>query len=199
VNKRHFIGAALCGVSGMALAAGKKNSAPVCAAAAGPVLLTITGAIGPGNRGGLDVALDQMMVKQELQFDSAYTFDFTALMALPQSTISPTLEYDSKQHVLRGPLLGDVLTAAGVVDADGSSDILLRAIDGYVVVVSLADLRLYRYIIATHLDDKPLPLGGLGPLWAVYDADRFGNMMERPLSARFALCPWGIYHIQVKA
>jgi len=60
-------------------------------------------------------------------------------------------------------------------------------------------LRLYRYIIATHLDDKPLPLGGLGPLWAVYDADRFGNMMERPLSARFALCPWGIYHIQVKA
>jgi hypothetical protein len=42
-----------------------------------------------------------------------------------------------------------------------------------------------------------MALGGLGPLWAVYDADRFPDMAARPLNQRFGLCPWGIYHIHV--
>ena len=52
--------------------------------------------------------------------------------------------------------------------------------------------------MATHLDGQPMALGGLGPLWALYDADRFPDMAAKPLSARFANCPWATYHIQVK-
>lgn len=196
MNKRHFIAAGMLGMTSLAVAA-KKTAA--CDVEAGPVLLTVSGAIGQGNRGPLDPALDQMMAKQKLQFTRAHTFDFAALAALPQFQIEPTLEYDSRRHGLSGPLLADVVAATGATAGNsGTLDIVLRAIDGYAVMVSLADLRKYRYIVATHLDGKPIPIGGLGPLWAVYDADRFTDMMARPLGARFALCPWGLYHMEVK-
>ena len=41
--------------------------------------------------------------------------------------------------------------------------------------------------------------GGLGPLWAIYDADRFPDMAAQPVDQRFALCPWALYHIDVQA
>jgi hypothetical protein len=162
-----------------------------------PAILTVTGSIKKANRGALDPALDQMMAKQKLQFDKAYVFDFAALAALPAITIKPTLEYDNKVHTLKGPLLTDVVRAAGA--PDDSSRVLLRAVDGYSVVVSLADARKYRFIVATHLDGQTMPLGGLGPVWAVYDADRYPDMVAKSLPERFALCPWGLYHIEVQA
>ena len=196
MKKRQFLAAGLLGMSSAAIAANKKQQAAcVGSKESGPVLLTVTGAIGAGNRGALDPALDQMMAKQKLQFNRAHTFDFVSLSALPQTTIKPTLEYDSRQHVLSGPLLSEVMDAAG---AAAASDVLLRAVDGYAVQVAMAEIRKYRFILATHLDGKPIPLGGLGPLWAVYDADSFPDIMAKPLSARFALCPWGTYHIEAK-
>ena len=76
--------------------------------------------------------------------------------------------------------------------------LFLRAVDGYAAQVSAADAKKYGFIVATHLDGKPMALGGLGPLWAVYDADRFPDMVAKPLSARFEACPWATYHIEVK-
>ncbi len=64
--------------------------------------------------------------------------------------------------------------------------------------MSLADARAYRMIVATTLDGRPLSVGGLGPLWAVYDADRLPAFKDKPLKERFALCPWGLYCIDVK-
>lgn len=166
-------------------------------AARGPTLLTVSGLIGPGNRGALDPALDQMMAKQKISFDKAHAFDFAAITALPAVTIVPTLEYDGKPHRLKGPLLMEVLKASGVKVSDRTT-LFLRAVDGYAAQVSAADAKKYDFIVATHLDDKPMALGGLGPLWAVYDADRFPEMAAKPLSARFSWCPWATYHIEVK-
>ena len=64
--------------------------------------------------------------------------------------------------------------------------------------MSLADAHGYRMIVATRLDGVPMSLGGLGPLWAVYDADRLPAFKDKPLKERFAMCPWGLYHIDVK-
>lgn len=197
MNKRNFLQAA----AGSALTASATAlSLPAVAAgkssASGPVLLTVTGEIARSNRGPLDPALDQMMHKQKLDFDKAFTFDFAALAALPAVDIRPTLEYDNKPHTLRGPLLADVMHAAG--GDPKAQGYVLRAVDGYAVMVLREDALKYRFIVATHLDGKPIPLGGLGPLWAVYDADRFPDMASRPVSARFGLCPWGIYHIAVR-
>ena len=43
-----------------------------------------------------------------------------------------------------------------------------------------------------------MALGGLGPQWAVYDADVLPAFKDKPVKERFGLCPWGLYHIEVK-
>lgn len=194
MDKRHFLGAAALAGAAPAFASRSTGTAP----AAGPTLLTITGAITRSNRGGLDPALDQMMAKQKLAFDRAYALDFAALAALPARTIRPTLEYDGKPHTLRGPLLADVLAQAGAKPRD-SAKVLMRAVDGYAAVLEMRQLRAWNFIVATHLDGKPMPLGGLGPLWAVYDADRVPEMAALPVAQRFGACPWALYHLEAMA
>lgn len=192
MQKRQFMAAVLAAAGAPAFAQG--NSAK---GLKGPALLTVTGAGVRANRGPFDPVRDQMMGKQKLNFTAAHAFDFAALTRLPAVTINPTLEYDSKPHKLSGPLLADVLKAAGVTGTSGK--LATRAIDGYAPVISIADAAKYRFIVATHLDGAPMPLGGLGPLWAVYDADRFADMAAKPVDQRFAQCPWGLYHIEVQA
>ncbi|MBJ7309411.1 molybdopterin-dependent oxidoreductase [Rugamonas sp. CCM 8940] len=193
MQKRQFLGRlGLAGLSGAALPA----SALAAAKPAGPALLTLTGAIGKPNRGRFDPLRDQMMHKQKLSFERAHAFDFATLAALPALTIAPTLEYDGKVHTLRGPRLLDVLQAAGVAPRDGGR-LVLRAVDGYAVTLSQAQARAQGFIVATHLDGQTMALGGLGPLWAIYDADRVAEMAAKALPERFGSCPWALYHIDV--
>jgi hypothetical protein len=185
MNKRQFLGAAAA--AGAFPLAGQAAGASLPALPGGPTLLTVTGAI-RSNRGPFDPALDQMMHKHGVNFRKAWTFDFAALRMLPAVTIRPTLEYDAKVHELRGPLLLDVLAHAGATLAD-KTVLVLRAVDGYNVELPVAQARAQAFHRATHLDGKPMPLGGLGPLWAVYDADRVPEMAAQPLGQRFAACP----------
>jgi hypothetical protein len=194
MNKRLF----LAGAAGLA-AAGARGAAPRHAAALpqGPALLTVSGRIGRANRGPLDPALDQMMAKQGLRFDQAYAFDAAALQRLPAVRIRPTLEYDAQPHTLQGPLLTSVLQAAGVaIEADAALG--LRAVDGYNVIVPLKDAAALRMLVATHIDGKPLGLGGLGPQWAVFDPEGSPAWRDKPLKERFGLCPWALYHVDVR-
>jgi hypothetical protein len=192
MNKRQFLGtAALAAVA----APGAAQASPI---ARGPALLTVTGAITKNNRGPFNPALDQMMHKQNVSFQRAFTFDFGELARLDARTIRPTLEYDAKPHQLRGPLLTDVLAQAGAHGGD-QARLLLRAVDGYAAEMTVKQARAQGFIVATHLDGQPIPLGGLGPLWAVYDADRVPEMAGKTLVQRFAGCPWGLYHIEVNS
>jgi hypothetical protein len=159
-------------------------------------LAGIAAAIGKPNRGKLDPVRDQMMYKQKVSFEQAHALDFAAIAALPAITIKPTLEYDGKVHTLSGPLLLDVVKAAGGKPGDNGK-LLLRAVDGYVAGVTVAQARAQRYIVATHLDGTPMALGGLGPLWAIYDADKVPEMAGKPLPERFGSCPWALYHIEI--
>ncbi len=193
MDRRRFLCAAALGAPALGASARALAGTP----AAGATVLTVTGAIRHGNRGPRDKVLDQLMARHGLQFDRAFTFDLAALAALGQMTIRPTLEYDAMPHALRGPLLGEVLKAAGA-DAIGQTSLALRAIDGYAPVMTMAELRARRFIVATHIDGVPLAIGGLGPLWAVYDADRIPEMARKPVNERFAQCPWGLYHIGVQ-
>jgi hypothetical protein len=195
MNKRQFLGAAAA--AGALPLAGRAAGAFLPAPPDGPALLTVTGAIAHANRGPFDPALDQMMHKHGVSFRKAYVFDDAALRALPALTIRPTLEYDGKAHALRGPLLVDLLARAGAMLGD-KTVLVLRAVDGYNVELPLAQARARRFIVATHVDGKPMPLGGLGPLWAMYDADRVPEMAAQPLAQRFAACPWALYHIEVR-
>ena len=192
MHKRDFIAAAVAATALPALGQGQAAKA-----LRGPALLTITGPGVQPNRGPFDPVLDQMMAKQKLSFERAHAFDFAALAAMPAVTIRPTLEYDNKQHRLSGPLLTHVLQAAGVRGGENLK-LAMRAVDGYSPTLTLADARKYRYIVATQLDGRPMPLGGLGPLWGVYDADRHPDMAAKPVDQRFASSPWALYYIAVE-
>ena len=168
------------------------------AAGSSPIVLTVAGATKRANRGALDPAIDALMAKHGIKFASAHALDFAALMALPAVTIKPTHEYDAKVHAIRGPLLTDVLKAA-TVDVGDTATLLLRGIDGYAGKWTVADVRKYRFLVATHFDGKPMAVGGLGPIWATYDADRFPDKAAKPLNERFAGCPWGLYYIEATA
>ena len=193
MKKRQFLGTAVAGGLASALPAGAASPA-----ATGPTLLTVTGAIGKPNRGKFDPVRDQMMFKQKLGFDKAHAFTFAALAALPAVTIKPTLEYDARAHTLSGPLLLDVVKAAGGALGDNVK-LVLRAVDGYAASITMAQARAQRYIVATHMDGAAMALGGLGPLWAIYDADKVPEMAGKPLPERFGSCPWALYHIEVAA
>lgn len=192
MNKRDFLNvSALIGAASLS-----PTPALAAASATGPTLLTVGGLVPQGNRPALDPELEQMMAKHGVRFGQAFTFDAAALQALPKTRIRPTLEYDGKGHTLSGPALLDVLSAAGV-KADPGLRLGIRALDGYNVEISVADVAAYRMILATHMDGKPMGLGGLGPQWAVYDADRLAAFKDKPLKERFGLCPWGVYYIDV--
>ncbi|MGO4393926.1 molybdopterin-dependent oxidoreductase [Variovorax sp. M-6] len=192
MNKRRFLGTAT--LAGLWPAAGALAADPP---RQGPGLLTVSGAVGKTNRGPVDPALDQLLVKHGVKFDKAYVLDAEALRRLPVVRIKATLEYDAKVHSLAGPLLTSVLESVGVAPAGGEVMLGLRAVDGYVVPLRMADARSYRMIVATEMDGAPLALGGLGPQWAIYEADTLAAFKDKPLKERFALCPWGLYSIEV--
>ena len=162
-----------------------------------PVLLTVTGAVGKTNRAAFDPSRDVLMAHHKIAFTSAYAIDWGMLATLPSRSIEPTVEYDAKRHRLSGPALVDVLKLANVRATD-SAMLTLRAIDGYAPTVMMADARRDGFIVATHIDGVPLHVGGLGPLWALFDADRLPEYAARPLAQRFARCPWGLYHVDVQ-
>ena len=194
MDKRQFV---IAGLGTLGAASPLPVHAAASRARTGPGLLTVTGTIARSNRGPFDPALDQLMLKHGASFDKAWEFDAAMLARLPSVAVKPTLEYDAGPHRLSGPLLSTVLGAAGVA-ADAPVMLALRALDGYTVALSLADARRYRMIAATALDGVPMSLGGLGPQWAVFDADRLADFKDKPLKERFALCPWGLYFIEVK-
>lgn len=195
-HKRHFVAASV-GLAGLWTSTSSSHAAPPAKSSAGPVLLTISGAINQPNRGALNPAIDQMMGKHGIQFTNAHALDAAALQRMAAVTIKPTLEYDSKPHTLKGPLLTTVLAAAGVA-AGSPVQVVLRAVDGYNVTISMGDVQAYRMIVATHIDGQPMALGGLGPQWAVYDADVLPAFKDKPVKERFGQCPWGLYHIDVQ-
>ncbi len=166
-----------------------------------PTLLTVTGAIAHTNRPAFNPTADILMGKQKLSFVKAYAFDFASLAKLPAINIKPSLEYDNLPHVLSGPRLTDILQVCGIdKNADGERfKVALRAIDGYAASFSLTQVRKWEVMVALQMDGKGLALGGLGPLWGVFNGEGQAEFAALPINQRFASCPWGLYHIEVSA
>ena len=94
-------------------------------------------------------------------------FDMAMLEALPQQVVVTRTPWFSQTRRFTGPLLRDVLSAAG---AQGT---LLRlvALNDYQVDMPYDDAQRYDVIIARLLDDKPMAVRDKGPLFVVYPFD----------------------------
>ncbi len=159
-------------------------------------ILTMVGAIDRSNRGKIDDVLEQLMHKQGIHGERAWALSLADLEKLPQTSINPTVEYDGKTHQLSGPLLIDVLNLAGIAKS-AAKTILFHGIDGYSPEITVAEAKKFNYVLATRIDGHLLGIGGLGPVFAVVDADRIPELARLPLAQRFTRCPWGLYCIEL--
>jgi len=144
LNRRtllHAAGAWLVGVAaGPALALDK---------AAGTVVLSVVGKVRSPNEG------------------TSAQFDMAMLEQLPQTSFTTRTPWYSQPRKFTGPLLRDVLSAAG---ASGTT---LRAValNDYWVELPFDDAMRYDVIVARLLDDKPMAVRDKGPLFVIFPFD----------------------------
>ena len=156
----------------------------------GPVLLTIAGKISKPNRGPADEFMDVFFGSQDVEFENARQFDFKTLKELGFKKLTVGYEDWPKKFEFEGPLLRDVLAAAG---ANGET-IVVKAIDGYAPEIPLNELETYPVILALKVDGKFLGLGDRGPAWVIYPRDDFPELSDQD-DSKFV---WSTYYIEVK-
>jgi len=120
-------------------------------------------------------------------------FEAAQLERLPQRTIRTSTPWYPGPRDFTGPLLRDVLAAAGLpARAEGTAR--CTALNDYRVDVPLDDARRFDVIVARLLDGKPMSVREKGPLFIMYPFD------ERPelrTSVYFSRCIWQLKAIEV--
>jgi hypothetical protein len=138
----------------------------------GAVVLTLTGRVRQTNR------------------DAAAAFDMAMLERLPQASFSTRTPWYSQPRKFTGPLLRDVLAAAG---AHGDQ---LRAValNDYRVDIPFDDAQRFDLLLARLVDDKPMPVRERGPLLIIYPFDQ-QSVLRTPLY--YSRCAWQLKAIEV--
>lgn len=139
----------------------------------GPVVLTVGGAMRNANR------------------DGRAAFDMAMLEKLPQVSFSTQTPWYPQARKFTGPLLRDVLAAAG---AQGRT-IEARALNAYRVTLPVADVERYDVIVARLLDDKPMAVRDKGPLFLIYPFDRAPELRNSVFYGRSA---WQLTHLELR-
>lgn len=157
----------------------------------GPVLVTVAGAVENANRGPVDSFTDGFFAYHEIIFERAAEFDLAALEALGMHETRAHYPNWPGESTFEGPLLADVLAAAGAA----GSTLRAVALDGYASDIPLADLETYPVLLALKRDGKYLGLGGRGPAWIVYPREDHAELQAAPDDAGLA---WAVFVILVE-
>jgi hypothetical protein len=129
----------------------------------GKVLLTVTGRIAHANAGDKAV------------------FDRKMLEALPQKTIVTQTPWYAKPVTFTGPLLRDVLAAAGGINA---KVVEAQALDEYKVSIPAEDAATMDVVLAILLNGKPMSVREKGPLFVIYPFDSLPESKMEQYSQR---------------
>ena len=95
-------------------------------------------------------------------------FDMAMLEALPQASHTVQVPWYNEPRKFTGPLLRDVLAAAG---HHGSTTMRTLALNDYRVDIPVDDALRYDVLLARLLDDRPMPVRDKGPLFIIYPFD----------------------------
>ena len=139
----------------------------------GKVVLTISGHVAHANAG-----------------DRA-DFDMAMLERLPQHSFTTSTPWYPQPRTFTGPLLRDVLAAAGAQGA------MLRAValNDYKIDIPAADATAFDVIVARLLDGKPMAVRDKGPLFIVYPFDSRSDLRSERYYSRSA---WQLRTLEVK-
>lgn len=130
----------------------------------GRIILTVTGDLPAGNVPPNTLDDVGYFTYHELEFETGFGFDQAALDALDQVTIMKPLHGTDEPVPISGPLLADVMKAAG---AEGKAAIPL-AMDGFSAVIEWSEIEEGAPILATRANGELLALGRLGPTLVMF-------------------------------
>lgn len=156
----------------------------------GPVLLTVTGAVGNANRGAFDPEEDKFFGYNEVEFSSAKGFDYNELSSLDMVKVNADFPKGANVYEYEGPLLADVLKAAG---AEGEM-VTMQALDGYAIEVPLKELVDAGAVVALKRDGTHLGIGDYGPTHIVFPRADRADLADMPDDNWI----WSIFHIKVE-
>ena len=138
----------------------------------GPVVLSVAGRVRQPNLG------------------SRADFDMAMLEALPQHTLSTRTPWYPQARRFTGPLLRDVLSAAG---AQGTT-LRLVALNDYQVDMPMDDAQRHDVVLARLLDGQAMTVRDKGPLFIIYPFDTRAELRSAVYYSRSA---WQLRTIEV--
>lgn len=156
----------------------------------GPTLLTVTGAISQPNRAAFDADKDKFFGYSEVEFDNAAIFDFATLQKMETVIVTADFPKGGPVHSYKGPLLADVLAAAG---ATGKT-VTVRALDGYAVEAPLDEMIAQGAVVAYQRNGEMFGIGDFGPTQIVFPRAERDDLSE--MSDDWWV--WSIFHILVE-
>jgi hypothetical protein len=120
-------------------------------------------------------------------------FDLAALQQLEQRRIVSATPWYSSVSEFTGPLLRDVLKAAGA-GADSSGSLRCTALNDYRVEIPLDDVRRFDVVVAHLFNGKPMSVREKGPLFVIYP---FDEQPQLRTSTYFGRCIWQLKAIEL--
>ena len=167
-QRRQFLQGLLGAAAGFRLECASALEGPT-----GAVVLTLSGLLRSPNQG-----------------QSAH-FDMPMLERLPQTSFTTRTPWYAQPREFTGPLLRDVLRAAG---AHGTQ-LRARALNDYRVDIPFDDAQRFDVIVARLLDGTPMPVRDKGPLFVIYPFDALPELRNSVYYSRSA---WQLRSIEVR-
>ena len=118
-------------------------------------------------------------------------FDMAMLEALPQHSFVTATPWFQTPRRFSGPLLRDVLAAAG---AQGTT-LSAVALNDYKVQIPAEDAQRFKVLMATRLDGQPMPVREKGPLFIIYP---YGDSADLRSERYYNRSAWQLRTLDVK-
>ena len=123
--------------------------------------------------------------------DATAVFSMAMLEKLPQHKVFTKSPWYPQGAEFTGPLLRDVLAAAG---AKGDK-IIAVALNDYKTEIPLQDAYKFDVILAHHMNGKPMPVREKGPLFIVYPFDSKPELQSEVYQNRSA---WQLVRLTIQ-
>jgi hypothetical protein len=123
--------------------------------------------------------------------EGGVALDEAAIDALPVHTFTTTAPWFKNRTSFSGPLLSDVLDAVGA----RGTQLAMRALNDYKVMVPVSDAYKYQPILARRINNQVISVRDKGPLFLIYPFDANPELNN---DVFFARSIWQIKSIQVE-
>ena len=120
-----------------------------------------------------------------------FDFDMAMLEKLPQRSFATRTPWYPAPRTFTGPLLRDVLAAAGA----SGTQLRLIALNDFKVGMPVSDTKKFDVIVACLLDGQPMAVREKGPLFVIYPYDSSAELQSELYFGRSA---WQLRTIEVQ-